>query len=125
MRVPTVSRSLLALVLVAGCADLSSPTTGPASRAAQNRKPMLLIFASKEGDARLAAQRREIGPLVPELERKGVIVVDIVGVDPLRDTYVVPYSGFHVILVDGQDGIRLRTDDVVPSEILGRELGRM
>jgi hypothetical protein len=87
-----------------------------ADRQWENR--LLIIFAEEESDLRLSEQRRLIGPGIARLQQRDVMVVEVVGADPLRQTLSVPAGGFHVLLVGKDGGVKLRSPAPVPAERL-------
>ncbi len=74
----------------------------------QNR--LLVIFADEESDLRLDEQRREMGPMIAQMRDRDVMMVEIVGQDPLRETLGVGNEGFHVVLVGKDGGVKLRSE---------------
>ncbi len=141
MKLAAVSLGLL--WTLSGCADRAGaggPGSFPTSRGAPaearasvrdeasdgrrvRQQPMLLIFASDEQDGRLAGQRRALGPILGDLERRNVLVVEIVGTDPLRDTFAVPLQGFHVLVVGRDDDVKLQLQDVAEAGQIITALG--
>lgn len=121
-----VKRLALIFVLVAGCTtpnatSSSSPDSTASAGATTQMTPedlaarqwenrLLVVFADEEADLRLEAQRREMGVHVAAMKERDVVLVEVVGEDALRETLGVEKTGFHVVLVGKDGGVKLRSD---------------
>lgn len=109
----------------------SAPTTGPAdaiealrdvtpadvaSQRWQHR--LLIIFSDEETDPRLATQRRLLGPAIAQLRERDVLLIEVVGDDPLREGLGVEKRGFHALLVGKDGGVKLREREPVRPQTL-------
>lgn len=82
----------------------------------QNR--LLIVMAEEESDPRLMTQRRMLGPGIGGLRERDVLLIEVVGDDPLRGSLQVGKGGFHVLLVGKDGGVKLReSSPVLPERI--------
>lgn len=87
-----------------------------AERQWQNR--LLIVMAEEEADPRLITQRRMLGPAIGGLRERDVLLIEVVGDDPLRESLQVGKGGFHVLLVGKDGGVKLReSSPVLPERI--------
>lgn len=84
----------------------------------QWRHRLLVVFADEENDPRLATQRRLLGPVIAELRERDVLLIEVVGDDPLREALGVPRTGFHALLVGKDGGVKLREPQPVRPQTL-------
>lgn len=79
---------------------------------------LLVIFADEETDPRLTAQRRLLGPAIAQLRERDVLLIEVVGDDPLREGLGVEKRGFHAVLVGKDGGVKLREREPVRPQTL-------